>query len=119
MITPVNAYKTTNLIPLTGLVNSPNKCDKDKQPVRTSIFYINDFHGKSINIERTMTASNAFDNFTPSKPEDRLKFSSGDIQLGEIEKVNQVAVAGQNALHVMASAMGNHCLLYTSDAADE
>ena len=108
MITPVNAYKTTNLIPLTGLVNSPNKCDKDKQPVRTSIFYINDFHGKSINIERTMTASNAFDNFTPSKPEDRLKFSSGDIQLGEIEKVNQVAVAGQNALHVMASAMGNH-----------
>lgn len=108
MITPVNAYKTTNLIPQTVLANSPNKCDNEKQPVRTSIFYINDFHGKSINIERTMTASNAFDNFTPSKPEDRLKFSSGDIQLGEIEKVNQVAVAGQNALHIMASAMGNH-----------
>ena len=108
MITPVNAYKTTNLIQQTVLANSPKKRDKEQPPVRTSIFYINDFHGKSINIERTMTASNAYDNFKPSNPEDRLKFSSGDIQLGETEKVNEVAVAGQNALHIMASAMGNH-----------
>ena len=29
--------------------------------VSTSIFYINDYHGKSINMERTISASNAFD----------------------------------------------------------
>lgn len=76
--------------------------------VRTSIFYINDYHGKSINMERTMTASNAFDAFVPSTPTDKLKLSSGDIMLGEIMKANQVAVQAQKAMGIMASAMGNH-----------
>ena len=106
MITPVN--NTTNLIYQTVRAKSQQQQREDNQkPVRASIFYINDFHGKSINIERTMTASNAFDN-APSGNADKLKFSSGDIQLGEIEHVNEVAVAGQNALHIMASATGNH-----------
>lgn len=119
MITSVNV-NNTNL--LKQAVYSAQKRQKDEsQPslrkekdqngdlsVSTSIFYINDFHGKSINIERTMTASNAFDNFVPSKPTDKMKFSSGDIMLGEVENVNKVAVAGENALKIMASAMGNH-----------
>ena len=107
MITPVNST-STNLIQRALLTRPPQKKEKPKQPVRASIFYINDFHGKSINLERTMTASNAFDNFKPSAPTDKLKFSSGDIQLGEVENVNRVAVAGENALGIMASAMGNH-----------
>ena len=45
----------------------------------SSIFYINDVHGKSINIERAVTASNAFDKFVSSNT-DVLKLSSGDIQ---------------------------------------
>lgn len=107
MITPVNSY-STNLISQTVLKAKEARQHNKSQPIRTSIFYINDFHGKSINLERTMTASNAFDNFNPSEPTDKLKFSSGDILLGEIEKVNKVAIAGENALHIMASAMGNH-----------
>lgn len=80
----------------------PNK------PVRTSIFYINDFHGKSINIERTITASRAFDSFTKSENTDKLKLSSGDIQLGEPLEANKVMVEAQNIMGIMASAMGNH-----------
>ena len=106
MITPINV-KHTNLL-RQAVFLSENRQRDNLQPVRASIFYINDLHGKSINIERTMTASNAFDNFKPSNPTDKLKFSSGDILLGEIENVNKVAVAGENALNIMASAMGNH-----------
>ena len=107
MIAPVTG-DSTNLIQKYVLRKSDTRQNSSPRPVRTSIFYINDFHGKSINLERTMTASNAFDNFKPSVPTDKLKFSSGDILLGEIENVNRVAVAGENALHIMASAMGNH-----------
>ena len=107
MIAPVTG-DSTNLIQKYVLRKSDTRQNSSPRPVRTSIFYINDFHGKSINLERTMTASNAFDNFKPSAPTDKLKFSSGDILLGEIENVNRVAVAGENALHIMASAMGNH-----------
>ncbi len=101
-------YTNRNLNTPAHLPDPQRNKEKSEPPVRTSIFYINDFHGKSINIERTMTASNAFDNFKPSAQTDKLKFSSGDILLGEIEKVNQVAVAGENALGIMASAVGNH-----------
>jgi len=74
---------------------------------KTSIFYINDSHGKSINIERTVTASNAFDARIPTNT-DVLKLSSGDIQLGEPLKSNRVMVEAQNIMGIMASAMGNH-----------
>lgn len=107
MIKPVN-FNSTNSISQPVLNSKEARQQKSSQPVRTSIFYINDFHGKSINLERTMTASNAFDNFKPSTPTDVLKLSSGDILLGEVENVNKVAIAGENALHIMASAMGNH-----------
>ena len=74
---------------------------------KTSIFYINDFHGKSINIERTISASNAFD--AQKEPNtDVLKLSSGDIQLGEPVNPNRVMVEAQNIMGIMASAMGNH-----------
>ena len=37
-----------------------------------------------------------------------MKLSSGDIQLGHDEKINEVAVKFQNAIGVQATAMGNH-----------
>ena len=80
-----------------------------KPPVKASIFYINDIHGKSINMERLASVSNAFDSFQKTQPDvDCLKLSSGDIQLGQDEKINEVAVKFQNAIGVQASAMGNH-----------
>lgn len=107
MITPVNASQS-NLLYKTLQMKSPNGKTEPLKPDRTSIFYINDFHCKSINVERTITASNAFDCFVPSMPTDKLKLSSGDIQLGEPVAANKVMVEAQNIMGIMASAMGNH-----------
>ena len=57
--------------------NSKNKCLP--QNTRASIFYINDFHGKAMNMERAVTASRMFDSFTPECPTDKLKFSSVNV----------------------------------------
>ena len=83
-------------------VNQPNN-------IKTSIFYINDYHGKSINMERTVTASNAFDSNNKNKKDvDTLKLSSGDIMIGEDFKTNQLAVMFQNTTGITSSAIGNH-----------
>lgn len=80
--------------------------------VKSSIFYINDYHGKSLNMERTVNASNAFDSFVKEKKANKevdiLKLSSGDIMIGEVEKVNETAMTFQNIIGISASAMGNH-----------
>lgn len=61
---------------------------------RTSIFYLNDYHGKAMNMERTITASNMFDTFIQNYkcPVDKLKLSSGDIMLGEAIPITKVAM---------------------------
>lgn len=77
--------------------------------VKTSIFYINDYHGKSINMERTVTASNAFDARTKKQKDvDTFKLSSGDIMIGEDFKTNQLAVKFEKIIGIQASAVGNH-----------
>jgi 5'-nucleotidase len=77
--------------------------------VKTSIFYINDYHGKSINMERTITASNAFDARNKNKKDvDTLKLSSGDIMIGEDFKTNQLAIMFQKMIGIISSAIGNH-----------
>lgn len=76
---------------------------------KTSIFYINDYHGKSLNMERTVTASNAFDSRNKNNPDvDTLKLSSGDIMIGEDYKTNELAVLFQNYIGIKDSAIGNH-----------
>ena len=76
--------------------------------IKTSIFYINDYHGKSINMERTVSAANAFDARNKDKDVDTLKLSSGDIMIGEDFKTNQLAVMFQKKIGITASAIGNH-----------
>lgn len=107
MIMPVNTLQT-NL--LNKAVNNKRLPDgkTEANNVKTSIFYINDFHGKSINMERTIAASNVFDRFEKNSNVDKLKLSSGDIQLGEPLNSNKVMVEAQNIMGIMASAMGNH-----------
>lgn len=77
--------------------------------IKTSIFYINDYHGKSINMERTISAANVFDAINKDKKDvDTFKLSSGDIMIGENFKTNQLAVMFQKVLGIKASAVGNH-----------
>lgn len=105
MIMPVNTILSfqQNTTVKSGLA------DRKTEPNRsTSIFYINDYHGKSLNMERAISASNVFDSFTPSKSVDKLKFASGDIQLGEPVPANEVMVEAQNIMGIMASSLGNH-----------
>ena len=76
---------------------------------KTSIFYINDYHGKSLNMERTVTAANAFDSRNKNKSDtDTLKLSSGDIMIGEDYKTNELAILFQNYIGIKDSAIGNH-----------
>ena len=76
---------------------------------KASIFYINDYHGKSINMERTVSASNAFDaKYKNRQDVDTIKLSSGDIMLGEDYKVNELAILFQKFIGIKASAVGNH-----------
>ncbi len=109
MITPISS---TNLIDKFKASSNAGLSANQNNRVKTSIFYINDYHGKSINMERTVTASRAYDSFIKTKKDngevDVLKLSSGDIMLGEVEKVNNVAMSFQNIIGVTASAMGNH-----------
>lgn len=74
---------------------------------RTSIFYINDIHGQTKNMEKITSASKNFDSFTPSGV-DKLKLSAGDTMLGHDEKLNIAANKFLNANNIMASAVGNH-----------
>ena len=92
-----------------GLQRTSTNLNGHEKNDKTSIFYINDAHGKSINIERTVAASNVFDVFVKDKKDvDVLKLSSGDIQLGEPLIANRVMVEAQNIMGIMATAMGNH-----------
>ncbi|MBO7673022.1 5'-nucleotidase C-terminal domain-containing protein [bacterium] len=79
-----------------------------KQSVKTSILYLNDIHGKTINMERLAGVSKAFECANKSSDTDCLKLSSGDILLGNDANINRAAVAFQNGVGVMASALGNH-----------
>lgn len=86
-----------------------NPVNQTSGNISTSIFYINDYHGKSINMERTVTASNAFDAKYKYRPDvDTIKLSSGDIMIGEDFKTNQLAVLFQKMIGIRASAVGNH-----------
>ena len=109
MITPISS---TNLISRFRASKNAELSANTNNNVKTSIFYINDYHGKAINMERTVTASRSFDSFVKQKKDagelDVLKLSSGDIMLGEAEKVNEVAVNFQNIIGITASALGNH-----------
>lgn len=73
----------------------------------TSIFYINDIHGRLSNMEKITTASIDFDESMPSYV-DKLKFSAGDIMLGSNVKVNEAANTFLNSNNFMASVVGNH-----------
>src|SRR5574344_220637 len=90
----INAINSSN-------INTPQKS-------RTSIFYVNDIHGKMTNMERIYTASRDFDSFEPSEKTDKLKLSSGDIILGEDFKSNVVANKFLNWSGFIANALGNH-----------
>lgn len=86
------------------MVNSVSQVPK---ATTTSIFYINDIHGRASNMEKITSASKDFDEFVPQNI-DKLKLSSGDTMLGHDEKLNKAANKFLNINKIMATAIGNH-----------
>lgn len=109
MTNSVISSRPTNLISSYVRQNHSKKDNSPNSPeyTRTSIFYVNDFHGRAVNMERAITASNAFDSYVPSNT-DKLKLASGDIMLGEDSLINKIAVNFMKFIGVTACAVGNH-----------
>ncbi len=124
MINLINAYSNTNQLKAyvqknsqitstkqnKNLIQAPleNKLKYPEQmPIKTSIFYLNDIHGKMTNMERIYAAAKEFDN--KNEPNTgKLKLASGDIILGANYTSNQVANKFLNWIGVSANALGNH-----------
>lgn len=93
---------------INAVTPATEKNTSTQNKVNTSIFYINDVHGKMTNMERIYTAAMDFDTFQSSKEPDKLKLASGDIILGEDPKANKVANKFLDWAGFMANALGNH-----------
>ncbi len=116
--TPVTSFKNSDKVFAYNV--DALKVKNQSRTTRTSIFYINDFHGKAINMERTITASNEFDRYTPTEQIDKLKLSSGDIMLGQDVATNRVAISFMKIAGITASAVGNHeCDMKSADFFNE
>ena len=86
---------------------APEPVQASKPPIKTSILYINDVHGKMTNMERLYSISKQFDRSATSDTA-KLKLASGDIILGANYTSNQVANKFLNWVGVSANAVGNH-----------
>jgi len=78
------------------------------KPTKTSIFYLSDEHAHLQGMAKLKSAYDEFDKFVPTKDVDKLVLLSGDISVGSEPKLGKLAVAFQNAIGSMASAVGNH-----------
>ena len=91
-----------------GHENTSTLQNKKHPAAKTSIFYLNDVHGKMTNMERIKTVSDVFDKSPKDENTARLKLASGDIILGANFISNMVASKFLNWIGVSANALGNH-----------
>lgn len=106
-----NLYPSNNLIKQYVQSSQNNKdtdCTKSNCPKKTSIFYMNDIHGKMTNMERIKTVSDIFDKSPKDENTAKLKLASGDVILGANFVSNKVANKFLNWIGVRANALGNH-----------
>lgn len=121
MINNINAYQNTNL--LKTLVQPRNTMQKNnnetsnrnpipepskKEKISTSIFYINDIHGRIGNMSRIFNAKHAYDVYTKNSLADKLVLSAGDIAAGADEHIIKAANTFMKGLGVDATSDGNH-----------
>ena len=125
MINSVNQYRVNNYFPAgygvqktqnpipqkeVQVQSKPASLSNDNlnlQPVKTSILYMNDIHGKMTNMERIYSVVKQFDNANMPGT-DKMKLASGDVILGANFISNQVANNFLNWIGVSANALGNH-----------
>ena len=105
-----NSYPNSNIIKqdMQGHENTSTPQNKKHPAAKTSIFYLNDVHGKMTNMERIKTVSDVFDKSPKDENTVRLKLASGDVILGANFISNMVASKFLNWIGVSANALGNH-----------
>ena len=105
-----NSYPNSNIIKqdMQGHENTSTPQNKKHPTAKTSIFYLNDVHGKMTNMERIKTVSDVFDKSPKDENTARLKLASGDIILGANFISNMVASKFLDWIGVSANALGNH-----------
>lgn len=121
MINNINAYQNTNLLktlaqqknnkPQNNSVtnkNTPNTEPPKTERVSTSIFYINDIHGRIGNMSRIFNAKHAYDVYTKNSTADKLVLSAGDIAAGADDHIIKAANTFMKGLGVDATSDGNH-----------
>lgn len=81
---------------------------KPEDTVKTSIFYINDIHGRLSSMRKIATISNAFDNYKYTEPVDTLKLASGDMMIGTDKKLNSCVNLFLNSIGITSNVLGNH-----------
>lgn len=89
--------------------NTGYKADPQKGDVRTSVFYVNDMHGKLTNIRHIKTAADSFSRKYQNNPEvDTFKLSGGDSNIGKPTAKNNFVISFLNSIGLEFSAIGNH-----------
>lgn len=82
--------------------------NKNKE-VRTSIFYMNDLHGKLTNIRHMKTAADSFTRTHTGRTDvDSFKLGGGDFNIGKPEAKNKFVINFLNSIGLDLTAIGNH-----------
>lgn len=80
-----------------------------QEPVRTSIFYINDLHGQFPKIPMIKSESDTFELSTSKREDvDPLFLAGGDLFIGYTSPKNKVVSSFINSAGLEYSALGNH-----------
>ena len=95
-----------NVISYKGQTQTP--VTQKTKNTKTSIFYVNDIHGKIPKMQRLFSAAQHTELLAKQNGADILKFSSGDTFIGE--DVNRYTIASTflNMANIDAETLGNH-----------
>ncbi|OGI04468.1 MAG: hypothetical protein A2Y25_05905 [Candidatus Melainabacteria bacterium GWF2_37_15] len=77
-------------------------------PIKTSIFYFNDYHGNDSAMGSLKTASDYFSKTRNSSQFDTFKITAGDMIKGSNNELNSMWVEFLNNMGLDVSALGNH-----------
>lgn len=78
------------------------------KPVSTSIFYINDIHGRIGNMARIYTAKAEYDSQMVNSTSDKFVLSAGDISAGADNHIIKAANTYMSGMGLDATSDGNH-----------
>lgn len=92
-------------------VNSSPKTNiktNSNNDIKAKIFYFNDVHGRLAGAEKLKIASDMFDVSNRNSSADIMKFTAGDIYIGQSQPKYDLMATFMNFLKLDATVLGNH-----------